>query len=177
MTAGLHVVWWQAVIWAAGWAARSHPVSVDCCQLWTLCCSCSGSSLCALVHCTYLWFDAQCMELLQLFLTAAFNQKPKLNYTVSGFVAEWNVWQLLCFVIVFRLYEAFDMQYSRHFWMPAMHWIRELHGDDTHTRARPFYGPLSGSTRVSQYQKKQSSTHTPPAHQPSLSSSSIYHEP
>ena len=33
---------------------------------------------------------------------------------------------------------------------------------------------LSGSTRVSRYQKKHSSTHTPPAHQPSLSASSIY---
>ena len=37
--------------------------------------------------------------------------------------------------------------------------------------------PLSGSTRLSRYQKKHSSTHTPPAHQPSLSASSIYHEP
>ena len=30
---------------------------------------------------------------------------------------------------------------------------------------------------MSRYQKKHSSTHTPPAHQPSLSSSSIYHKP
>ena len=45
----------------------------------------------------------------------------------------------------------------------------------THTQL--FYGPLSGSTPVSWYQKKHSSTRTLPAHQPSLSSSSIYHEP
>ena len=48
--------------------------------------------------------------------------------------------------------------------------------ETTHTHTQPFYGPLSGSTRVSRYQKKHSSTHTTPAHQPSLSASSIYHE-
>ena len=39
------------------------------------------------------------------------------------------------------------------------------------------YGPLSGSTRVSRYQKKHSSTQTHSAHQPSLSASSNYHKP
>jgi len=34
------------------------------------------------------------------------------------------------------------------------------------TTQQPFYGPLSGTTRVSQYQKKHSSTHTYPDHQP-----------
>ena len=42
---------------------------------------------------------------------------------------------------------------------------------------QPFYGPLSGSTQVRRYQKKHPSTHNPPAHQPSLSASSIYHKP
>ena len=32
---------------------------------------------------------------------------------------------------------------------------------------QPFYGPLSRTTRVSQYQKKHSPTHTYPDHQPS----------
>ena len=31
-----------------------------------------------------------------------------------------------------------------------------------------FYGPLSGTTRVSRYQKKHSPTHTYPDHQPSF---------
>ena len=48
---------------------------------------------------------------------------------------------------------------------------------DARTHTKPFYGPLSGSTPVSRYKKKHSSTHTPPAHQPSLSASSIYREP
>jgi len=32
----------------------------------------------------------------------------------------------------------------------------------------PFYGPLSGTTRVSRYQKKHSPTHSYPDHQPSF---------
>jgi len=31
---------------------------------------------------------------------------------------------------------------------------------------QPFYGPLSRTTQVSQYQKKHSPTHTNPDHQP-----------
>ena len=53
----------------------------------------------------------------------------------------------------------------------------QAHAIYRHTHTTVLYGPLSESTRVSQYQKKHPSTHTPPAHQPSLSSSSIYHEP
>jgi len=34
----------------------------------------------------------------------------------------------------------------------------------THTQQRPFYGPLSGTTRVSRYQKKHSPTHHPDHH-------------
>jgi len=47
--------------------------------------------------------------------------------------------------------------------------------NDNHLTA-PFYGPLSGSTWVSQYQKKHSPTHTYPDHQPSFISS-IYYDP
>ena len=35
------------------------------------------------------------------------------------------------------------------------------------TTLQPFYGPLSGTIRVSRYQKKHSLTHTNPDHQPS----------
>ena len=38
---------------------------------------------------------------------------------------------------------------------------------------QPFYGPLSGTTRVSQYQKKHSPTHTYHDRQPSFINSSI----
>jgi len=41
---------------------------------------------------------------------------------------------------------------------------------------QPFYGPLSGTTRVSRYQKKHLSTHHPIIIQ-SLSASSIYYDP
>jgi len=40
---------------------------------------------------------------------------------------------------------------------------------------QPFYGPLSRSTQVSQYEKKHSPTHTYPDHQPFLSASFIYY--
>jgi len=33
---------------------------------------------------------------------------------------------------------------------------------------QPFYSPFSGTTRVSQYEKKYSPTHTYPDHQPSI---------
>ena len=38
----------------------------------------------------------------------------------------------------------------------------------THTQAKLFNGPLSGTTRVGQYQKKHSPTHTHPDHQTSF---------
>ena len=38
----------------------------------------------------------------------------------------------------------------------------------THTHTQPFNGPLSGTTRVSQYQKKHSPTHTHPDQQTSF---------
>jgi len=41
---------------------------------------------------------------------------------------------------------------------------------------QPFYGPLSGTTRVSRAQKKHSPTHHPIIIR-SLSASSIYHDP
>jgi len=34
----------------------------------------------------------------------------------------------------------------------------------THTQEQPFYGPLSGTTRMSRYQKKHSPTHHPDHH-------------
>ena len=42
------------------------------------------------------------------------------------------------------------------------------------TDTQPFNGPLSRATRVGQYQKKHSLTHTHPVHQTYLSTSSIY---
>ena len=44
---------------------------------------------------------------------------------------------------------------------------------------RPFWGPLSGTTRVSRYQNKHSPTHVYYDHQPptTLSASSIYYHP
>jgi len=37
------------------------------------------------------------------------------------------------------------------------HWL----GEEEEQQQQPFYGPLSGTTRVSQYQKKHSPTHHP----------------
>ena len=38
----------------------------------------------------------------------------------------------------------------------------------SHTHTQPFNGPLSGTTRVGQYQKKHSPTHTHPDHRTSF---------
>ena len=45
-----------------------------------------------------------------------------------------------------------------------------VHSDDewTHTHTQPFNGLLSGTTRVGQYQKKHSPTHTHPDHRTSF---------
>ena len=80
---------------------------------------------------------------------------------VSNLVQEGCHWKHRCRVVRRRL----------HPWYLIL-LLNERKGiPNTHTHT-PFYGPLSGSTRVSRYQKKHPSTHTP-----SLSSSSIYHEP
>ena len=51
----------------------------------------------------------------------------------------------------------------------ALLFIAFLYGKTTKTKQQLFYGPLSGTTRVSRYQKKHS-----PTHPPSCSSSNLY---
>jgi len=46
----------------------------------------------------------------------------------------------------------------------------------TEIQQQPFYSPLSGTTRVSRYQKKHSPTHHPD-HHPIFISPSIHHDP
>jgi len=58
-----------------------------------------------------------------------------------------------------------------------MHMLTHTH---THTHIRNHFMAfwiLSGTTRVNQYQKKHSPTHTHCGHQSSLSASSIYYDP
>ena len=84
-----------------------------------------------------------------------------------------------------RLEQLVDETLQRHLWSPS-HDNRSagrqsINNDltncklHTHTHTQPFNGPLSGTTRVGQYQKKHSPTHTHPDHQTSkASTSSIY---
>jgi len=48
---------------------------------------------------------------------------------------------------------------------PRKNWLTQVHH---HQQQQQFYGPLSGTTRVSRYQKKHSRTHTYPDHQSSF---------
>ena len=47
-------------------------------------------------------------------------------------------------------------------------YLAQITHTHTHTQAKLFNGPLSGTTRVGQYQKKHSPTHTHPDHQTSF---------
>jgi len=47
-------------------------------------------------------------------------------------------------------------------------WENPGYQGTTTTTKQPFYGPFSGTTQVSQYQKKHSPTHTCTDHQPSF---------
>jgi len=61
----------------------------------------------------------------------------------------------------------------------AVRWPCGVCGIGTHTTHNRFTALwiLSGTTRVSRYQKKHSPTHTHRGHQSSLSASSIYYDP
>jgi len=48
-----------------------------------------------------------------------------------------------------------------------------MHTEQQHQQ-QPFYGPLSGTTWMSRYQKKHSLTHTYPINHPSSASSIDY---
>jgi len=55
--------------------------------------------------------------------------------------------------------------HKTHLWLSAFE-LLVCHSlmEGTHTQQQPFYGPLSGTTRVSRYQKKHSPTHHPDHH-------------